>query len=86
MSTYWYLECSSHTPPLRSLEEVEQHTSGLPAVRELVARRGNTNLMTYMYSEGAYFQKNAVGFLLQHSECPLRLVNEYDTYDEGDLE
>lgn len=82
MSTYWYLECTSHDPPLRSSDEVEQHTTGLPAIRELVARRGDIALMCHTATYGTWFLRNASTFLIQHPECPLKFVNEYDKYAE----
>ena len=77
MSTWWYLECMDHTPSLRSDDEVEQHTYGLPAIRELIAERGNTRAMGLIRDNGEYFQRNTARFLIRHPNCPLRLVNEY---------
>lgn len=72
MSTYWYLECLSHDPPIRSDDEVEQHTHGLPAISALVQSR------TKAVDESmSYFERHAARFLMQHPICQLQFVSEY---------
>ena len=39
MSTYVYLECLDHDPPLRSDGEVGQHLYDLPDIRKYIAQR-----------------------------------------------
>ena len=77
MSTWWDLECLSHDPPIRSEYEVEQHTYGLPAIRDLIAQRLDAKLMYDTIENGEYFQRNTARFLIQHPKCALRLVSEY---------
>ena len=80
MSTYWYLECLDHDPPLISEFEVEQHTSGLDSIRKLIARREQIVALPDFTSNG-YFDLRAVRFIRQHPTCRLQFRNEY-----GDVE
>ena len=51
MSTYWYLECLSHDPHLRSQDEVSQHTDEqLDRVRELWADRERLSAAPDLYA------------------------------------
>ena len=72
MSTYWYLECVSHKPPIRSEDEVEQHTYGLTAIRKAIreATLDDPRVMTR-------WESNAARFALQHPHCALCFVSEY---------
>ena len=84
MSTWWYLECTSHDPVIQSPDEVEQHTYGLPKIREVIARRATLtadSLEALGNGFNNYFERNAVRFLIQHPKCSLQLVSEY-----GDIE
>ncbi|AMS03154.1 hypothetical protein BJD61_gp75 [Gordonia phage Obliviate] len=82
MSTYHYLECSCHNPPLTSDEEVEQHrgTETLEKVRELVRRRDvilplvRAELVDYPDDR---YLRNALTFLNDHEHCVIGLVTEY---------
>lgn len=83
MSTYWYMECLSHDPPLRSENEFTQHTDDqyfaagirLIAERPLVIDWDEIN-----YNDGSplgYYYINAIRFLDQHPKCEIGLLNEY---------
>ena len=87
MSTYHYLECANHNPPLLSDDEVEQHrdTETLKKVRELV--RDRANIVPLLREEKInypddYFLKNALKFLVSHEHCKVNLVTEYNEREE----
>jgi hypothetical protein len=84
MSTYWYLECTDHDPPIRSADEVEQHTYGLDPIRELVRRRAEIadDAFPDYPRDYDYFARHAVTFLVQHPKCSMRLVSEYGDTEE----
>lgn len=79
MSTYWYFECRSHAPSLRS-EEFSQHTGDahfergitLAGLRPLDEQRTH-----WQGSTDQYFDNNARSFLGNHPACTIGFVNEY---------
>lgn len=77
MSTYWYLECLDHDPPLRSDAEVEQHTR----LERIIALAENREEKIAEYEADSwvfdYFECNAMRFLVQHPKCRLRFISEY---------
>lgn len=80
MSTYMYLECQDHTPPLTSDGEVGQHHYDLPRIcdeiskRDLFAANAKADLgIDY----GGYFTNNAARFLAQHPNCRIGIRDEY---------
>ncbi len=84
MSTYWYFECVSHTPALRSDDEFTQHTEDdafHAAVALAQARPLEVPPDEWWYDDelwhSSYFERNARRFLQLHPECDLELVNEY---------
>jgi len=73
-STYMYLECTCHNPPLRAEDESGQHFSDLPRIRAELADRetvaaepdyyaptGNDD-----YDMAAYFRAHSAHFLAAH--------------------
>ena len=80
MSTWLYLECLDHDPPLCAADEVGQHLSDLPDVRRMIANRDT--LVRFAKEYGAipdgYFAAHTLTFLRQHPRCRLRIVDEYD--------
>lgn len=97
MSTYLYLQCLDHTPPLQAEDESGQHLYDLPAIRKDIARRV-TLVDLYeddasgwnargAYFRGAYFRGNTVRFLAAHPACRIGIVDEYgksySTEEEG---
>lgn len=80
MSTYLYLECASHDPPLRSDDEVGQHLTDLPAIRYRITQRAlyagaaahNLDITT-----DSSFARTAIHFLTQHPHCEIRIRDEY---------
>jgi hypothetical protein len=81
MSTYWYLQCLDHDPPLRSDDEVEQHTYGLPAIRVVYENRHTILEVAEWMTLDDRYARNAMQFLAGHLDCRLQFVSEY-----GDIE
>lgn len=87
MSTYLYLQCDSHTPPLQSLHEVGQHLRDLPRIRKEINQRQDlyrAHQHGYLGYESDYdtlFTRTLRTFLIQHPRCDLQIVDEYgDTH------
>jgi hypothetical protein len=90
MSTYMYLQCLEHDPPLRSNGEVGQHAYDLKDIRKYIANReaicalleadipiGNSGV-------GTFWANNASWFLYEHQKCEIGIINEYGgTYLTG---
>ena len=80
MSTWMYLECLDHDPPITSADEVGQHLYDLPDIRRMVAER--QTIVRFAKEYGAlpegYFAQNAMRFLRDHPKCRIRIVDEYD--------
>ena len=85
MSTYMYLKCIDHDPPIRAREESGQHYYDLPRIRAeitdrvlLVARLENGEL-PYHDAEhyDNYFPRNSALFLRDHPKCRIRIETEY---------
>ena len=83
MSTYLYLQCEDHDPPLRSDGEVGQHLYDLPAVREFIKNRHH---LAEVYEVSVWpggttaagqWKFNAAKFFLDHPHCDIRIVSEY---------
>ncbi|CAM2804857.1 hypothetical protein COJE103337_03955 [Corynebacterium jeikeium] len=87
MSTYLYLQCNSHTPPLQSPHEVGQHLRDLPRIREeinwrqILYRAHQNGYLGYETDYGSQFTNTLRTFLMQHPHCDLQIVDEYgDTH------
>ena len=76
MSTYLYLRCDAHDPPLRSGQEVGQHLYDLPLIRECIGKRQSAWLEGYEPPED-YFEASAWRFLREHPHCPISIHDEY---------
>ena len=83
MSTYLYLQCLDHNPPLRSEGEVGQHLYDLPSVRGLVKQRDH---LAQVFMEmvwpggttaGLQWRYNAARFFADHRHCNIGIVDEY---------
>lgn len=79
MSTHWYLECGDHNPPLRSDSAVEQHTSGLPAIREFINEHHGTLDKHDDLHLFEYYERAAAYFIVKHPTCNIGFVSEYGT-------
>lgn len=81
MSTYIYLQCIAHDPPITAHAESGQHLYDLDRLRdELVSR----DVYVKAVKAGANFNDqytNATAhFLSEHPLCPLKIVDEYGVY------
>lgn len=82
MSTYIYLECRQHVPPLRAENESGQHLYDLPTLRQDIRdREVLVRLWQEEYGFPGYFRNNTARFLARHDGCPIGIVDEYgETY------
>lgn len=83
MSTYLYLECQDHDPPLLSNGEVGQHLIDLQTIRADIANRDLfiANLKANLDVDyGHHFRNNAARFLCQHPKCHIAIWDEYGKY------
>lgn len=94
MSTWMYLECQDHDPPIRAVDESGQHYDDLPRIRHEIAHRAETVAWaddpdTYkhwrdggrdagLFDADSYFKERSAAFLRQHPTCTVRIINEYD--------
>ena len=78
MSTYIYLECLDHTPPIRAEDESGQHLYDLPQLRADVANR-DALVAAYWddMTMADYFRRNTIRFIVTHPKCRFRIVDEY---------
>ena len=76
MSTYLYLECACHVPPLRAEDESGQHLYDLPRIRDEIANRARL-IEEYDSSELDYFERNSARFLTDHRHCVVTIRDEY---------
>lgn len=94
MSTWLYLVCLDHTPPLVSEEEVGQHLYDLPQIRADLADRDRivANVAAGVWP-AEYFRVRTARFLARHHPlCRIGIQDEYgvehptttDTTPEGD--
>lgn len=78
MSTYLYLVCNDHTPPLHSDGEVGQHLTDLPRIRAEISKRDVFVAAAEHHPSYDYFTGNAARFFSQHPRCAIGIVDEYD--------
>lgn len=91
MSTWMYLKCINHDPPILADEESGQHHYDLPRIREEIANRADLvrrltdGDLPYDNSShyGNYFPRNSARFLRHHPHCEIRIESEYGI-DETD--
>lgn len=77
MSTYWYFECVSHDPPLRSGGEFTQHTDDSAFRTALTLAAARPLPEEGVWPEVGFFERQARSFLQQHPACRLGIVSEY---------
>ena len=80
MSTYIYLQCLDHDPPLKSYDEVGQHLTDLPRIRKEIAMRDHfveIDKLDIPPDYGHLFTRHAVGFLVRHPKCRIGIRDEY---------
>jgi len=78
MSTWIYLRCEDHTPPLMADDESGQHLYDLPQIRADIAGR---DALVAAIKDGLtvddYFRRHTARFLVQHPKCRLSIQDEY---------
>lgn len=83
MSTYIYLRCLSHDPPLTSSNESGQHLTDLPQLQADIANRDvlvkSWDLDMRPDSDGFGYRLGTIAFLAQHPRCSLGIIDEYGT-------
>lgn len=85
MSTWLYLECTAHEPPIQADGESGQHLYDLPRLRDEIAHRNEyANAKKIGASFDDQFTNATAQFLAEHPDCPIRIVDEYG--DEHPLE
>ena len=81
MSTYLYLRCEDHDPPLVADSESGQHLYDLPTIRADIADREALVRITRGREEyidlGDHFRNNTASFLAAHQKCRIGIVDEY---------
>ncbi len=83
MSTYIYLACLDHDPPLIAEEESGQHLYDLPQIRADIAARDAlyTVIDASEYQDvpdmGSYFRNQTARFLATHRKCRIGIRDEY---------
>lgn len=84
MSTWIYLVCTDHTPPICAEGESGQHLYDLPQLRRDLAERERIAGMSDGEFDMTYrglpdrFTANTWQFLRQHPECSIEIQDEYD--------
>lgn len=78
MSTYLYLTCLDHDPPLLANEESGQHLYDLPQIRDDIARRELwVKQSDSGYIDLGYFRNHTIDFLCAHRSCRIGITDEY---------
>lgn len=81
MSTYVYLVCLDHNPPLVSEGESGQHLYDLPTIRADIADRDAIVKLwkrdDYGLDMGHFFRNNTARFLAAHPHCRIGIRDEY---------
>lgn len=79
MSTWLYLRCEDHDPPLLS-DDVGQHLYDLPDIRGYIARRDSYVALAESDdwpTFASHYTRHAYDFLTQHPRCTIGIVDEY---------
>lgn len=85
MSTYIYLVCLDHDPPLIAEEESGQHLYDLPQIRADIAARDALYIVidASEYQDvpdmGSYFRSRTARFLAGHRKCRIGIRDECGT-------
>jgi hypothetical protein len=83
MSTYIYLECLSHDPPLTSDSDVGQHLYDLPRIRRDIANRELfiANAAAGLDTDyGDRFVNATAWFLRSHPRCDIGIYADGEYY------
>lgn len=80
MSTWVYLECRDHNPPLMADAESGQHLYDLDQIRADIANR---DALIAANNDGMevtdYFRRHTLRFLAAHPKCDIGIRDEYGT-------
>lgn len=79
MSTYIYLQCLDHEPPLVADDESGQHLRDLDRIREDIRNRESLVAAVDEYGNTTvddYFGKHSQKFLTVHKNCSIGIVDE----------
>lgn len=85
MSTYLYLECQNHDPPISSYwqnGEVGQHLSDLKDVQGYLANRESMVKAHELDAEFSRYANTAAYFFAAHPNCEIKIVDEYGRYHD----
>lgn len=81
MSTWLYLVCLDHNPPLEAEAESGQHLTDLPGIRADIANR---DVLVRIWESGdpayyphGHFEGNTLRFLAAHPSCNIGIRDEY---------
>lgn len=78
MSTYLYLVCLDHEPPIIADEESGQQWYHLPQIRKDVANR---DAIAAVWREGVglnnFYRRRTAKFLAQHPACSIGIRTDY---------
>lgn len=78
MSTWLYLRCESHNPPLKNDDESGQHLYELEQIwddldnRDRIAAAWNDDMIP-----DDYFRRHTARFLAAHPHCQIGVIDEY---------
>lgn len=77
MSTWLYLRCEDHDPPILS-DDVGQRLSALPEIRGYIADRKRFEAAAVVgLTPDDHFMGNAARFLGDHPKCRIAIEDEY---------
>lgn len=81
MSTWIYLTCEDHDPPLIAGDESGQHLYDLPNIRKDIADRAAL-IAAWEAEDGSfadleYFTQRSAWFLRHHPKCRIGIIDEY---------
>lgn len=87
MSTWLYLECKDHSPPLGAEGESGQHLYDLPQIQADLADRVVLVSAAQIDSwPDDRYRRNTVRFLREHPTCRIGIRDEYGTEHPTDVE
>ena len=88
MSTYLYLVCLDHTPPLVSDGESGQFLCDLPQIRADIADREHITAMPTedVWCIPSHLERNTAQFLRDHPTCQIGIRDEYGRHHETTTE
>lgn len=83
MSTWLYLTCLDHDPPLRADNESGQHLCDLDDIRQDIRDR-DALVRLYMVDGVKGWRASSARFLARHPKCRIGIVDEHGDYHDLD--